>query len=119
MAPIILFVDDHLDDAEMIALLLRSTGYCVVTVETASETLVRAQDTVFDLYLLADKNGIELCQQIRAFDTTTPILIFSAYANQNQKRAALVAGAQDCVTQTDFDGLANKIADCILMTQTY
>jgi DNA-binding response OmpR family regulator len=111
--PYILFVEDHRDTAVMVKMFLESMGYSVVAVATASEALSRAQDMRFDLYLLdlglPDMDGIELCRQIRAFDSTTPILFSSGYSDRRAE--ALLAGAQDFVAKpADLDELETKIA---------
>ena len=43
---------------------------------------------------LPDGSGLELCQLIRQFDKTTPILFYSAAAYASDRELALQSGAQ-------------------------
>src|SRR5215831_11997702 len=55
------------------------------------------RSAVFDLYLLdewlPDPSGVELCRQIRKFDSNTPVVIFSPAGHAGESEAALEAGA--------------------------
>ena len=92
----ILFVDDHDDTREMIAICL--TEFEVINAGTLAEGLLLAQTRRFDLYLLdnwlPDGMGIELCRKIRQFDLHTPIIFYSGAANERDKQEAFSAGAQ-------------------------
>src|ERR1051325_2750292 len=91
----ILCVDDDEDTCEMITALLGQAGYEVQHALSISEGLIKAQGDNFDLILLdwslADGTGLELCKQIRAFDTRTPILFYTGETDDTAMRAALSA----------------------------
>src|SRR5689334_8558269 len=99
----ILFVEDDLDTRELVSMVLELQGYQVVCAATYSQALELAQATAFDLYLLdnwlPDGNGIELCRQIRSFDSHKPVIFFSAVAYDTDIKRALEAGADDYITK--------------------
>jgi DNA-binding response OmpR family regulator len=112
--PRILFVDDHDDTCFMVTVLLRRSDYEVVTADCVASGLKLAQEEAFDLYLLdnrlPDGTGNELCEEIRKFDQTTPIIFYSGEAYDCDKQRALSNGAQDYVEKPDIDSLPKAIA---------
>jgi two-component system phosphate regulon response regulator PhoB len=93
----------------MLATLLGYSGYEVATAATATEgmdSLARLEQ--FDLFILEsqypDVPGVDLCRQIRALDSNTPILFFSSRAYPKDIAAGMAAGAQDYLIKPD--GLA-------------
>ncbi len=94
----ILYIEDHADTRELVTLLLAQKSYEVVTGSTIKSGIALAASEDFDLYLLdswlPDGSGLELCQQIREFDKTTPILFYSAAAYNTDCDKALKCGAQ-------------------------
>ena len=112
MKPRILFVEDHDDTRSMIRLLLARRGYQVETAESANQGLELAQNEPFDLFLLdyhlEDGNGKELCEEIRKFDSYTPILFFSA-SHPKIQQEAVECGAQGFVLKPDIDALHGEI----------
>ncbi len=94
----ILYVEDHEDSRQMLALLLKNAGYTVSTAASIADGLSLTKREQFDLYILdsrfADGSGIELCLQIRAIDPLTPIVFYSSAAYQVDIAAGLAAGAQ-------------------------
>ena len=94
----ILYTEDDYDCREMVLLVLRNSGYDVTCVEGGSEALSLAKDEPFDLFLVDNwmprMTGPELTRFIREFNQTTPILFYSGAAFEEDKQAALAAGAQ-------------------------
>ena len=94
----VLCADDHEDTRTMMAKLLDMCGYEVTTAGSISESLSLSERGGFDLFILdgvfSDGLGIELCEQIRRFDTQTPILFLSALAYESNIAEAMTAGAQ-------------------------
>lgn len=94
----ILYIEDHEDTRELVTLLLAQKSYEVITGSTIETGVALAGSESFDLYLLdswlPDGSGLELCQQIRRFDKTTPILFYSAAAYAADHELALQSGAQ-------------------------
>jgi len=94
----ILYIEDHEDTRELVTLLLAQKSYEVITGSTIASGVALATAGNFDLYLLdswlPDGSGLDLCQLIREFDKTTPILFFSAAAFAADHEMALKCGAQ-------------------------
>ena len=97
-SPRVLYVEDHEDTRELVTLLLSQKSYEVVTGDSIESGIALAIGGNFDLYLLdswlPDGSGLELCQLIRQFDKTTPILFYSAAAYASDRELALQCGAQ-------------------------
>jgi DNA-binding response OmpR family regulator len=96
--PRVLYIEDHEDTRELVTLLLSQKSYEVVTGATIESGIALATSGEFDLYLLdswlPDGSGLDLCQKIRQFDKTTPILFYSAAAYASDHDTALKCGAQ-------------------------
>lgn len=94
----VLYIEDHADTVEMVTLMLESGGFDVQAFSTLEAGLEAASRQSFDLFLLdawlPDGSGMELCKKIREFDSTTPIVFYSAAAYDGDKEAALQSGAQ-------------------------
>lgn len=94
----ILFIEDHEDTRELVSFVLEASGYSVTSDTTVAGALQLAKAEKFDLYLLdnwlPDGTGFELCQRVREFDETTPVLFYSGAVFDSDKLAAIQAGAQ-------------------------
>jgi two-component system KDP operon response regulator KdpE len=94
----ILFIEDHDDTRELVKFVLESSGYSVTSDATVAAGLRLANASKFDLCLidnwLPDGAGVELCEQIRAFDSLTPVLFYSGATLDSDKLSAMQAGAQ-------------------------
>ena len=94
----ILYTEDDPDCREMVLFTLRQSGYEVMCVENGAEALSLAKTEPFDLFLVDNwmpgLAGPELTSLIREFNQTTPILFYSGAAYDDDKKAALSAGAQ-------------------------
>lgn len=77
----VLFVEDVSGTRELIEWSLGQQGFAVTGVETADEGLRLARAGNFDLILLdvglPDKDGLEVCREIRTFDQRTPVLFYT------------------------------------------
>jgi DNA-binding response OmpR family regulator len=96
--PRVLYIEDHEDTRELVTLVLQQKSYEVVTGSTIESGVALANSQDFDLYLLdswlPDGSGLDLCKQIRKFDTATPILFYSAAAYEIDRDQAIQSGAQ-------------------------
>jgi DNA-binding response OmpR family regulator len=94
----VLFVEDTADTRDLVEFSLQSEGFTVATAQTADEGLALARTKTFALILLdiglPDKDGLELCREIRRFDQQTPILFYTAFAELLDQEEATKAGAQ-------------------------
>ena len=98
----ILVVDDEPQFLRALATNLRGAGYEVDTATTAAEALsvagLRPPDAfVLDL-LLPDGSGTDVSRELRTW-TDAPIVLVSAVGDEDEKIAALDAGADDYVTK--------------------
>jgi two-component system, OmpR family, KDP operon response regulator KdpE len=98
----VLVVDDEPQILRALETTLRGAGYEVETAATAAQALARAaarppEAVILDL-VLPDKNGVEVCRELRAW-TQAPILLLSVVSDEHDKVDALDAGADDYVTK--------------------
>lgn len=110
----ILYIEEHTESCELLALWLGAYGYELVSANTMSEGLGLAKTETFDAYILSGKyidgTGLDLCQRIRLFDPTTPIVFYSALARDSDLIAATSAGAQAyLVKPNDFEQIEPTI----------
>lgn len=101
----ILFVEDTSDTRDLVEFGLEQEGFHVVTAQTALDGIRQARENDFALILLdiglPDKDGLELCREIRSFDQRTPILFYTAYADLLDEEEAVKAGAQGCLRKPE------------------
>jgi two-component system KDP operon response regulator KdpE len=98
----LLVVDDEPQFLRALTTNLRGAGYTVETAGTAAEALStaalsRPDAFVLDL-LLPDGTGTDVCRELRTW-SEAPILVVSAVGDEDEKIAALDAGADDYVTK--------------------
>ena len=110
----ILCSDGHEDTCAMMVLWLDLCGYEVTTAGSVAETLALSDKRGFDLLILdgwyPDGFGVDLCKQIRGFDTLTPVFFLSALAYQSDIDKGMAAGAQAYITKPfDFAELHETI----------
>jgi DNA-binding response OmpR family regulator len=109
----ILCVDDDEDTRDMMRLLLGKYGYEAVIAASVSDALESARFGGLALCILdhwlTESNGIELCQQIRAFDSDTPIMFYSGAGYEADIQKGLAAGAQAYLVKPDFEHLGQTI----------
>jgi two-component system, OmpR family, phosphate regulon response regulator PhoB len=112
----ILCADDHEDTRTMMSILLEMSGYQVTTTGSVNDALSLTGKGGFDLFILdgwyPDGLGVDLCEQIRRFDSHTPILFLSALARESDIARGMNAGAQAYLTKPfDMDVLEQTIAE--------
>jgi CheY-like chemotaxis protein len=92
--------------------LLGGYGYAVEAAQSVEEGLHLARGGGFDLYLLdsrfADGSGTELCEGIRAFDKTTPIVFYSG-DHPSRLKKALDCDAQGFVLKPGLEDLPREL----------
>ena len=110
----VLFVEDTSDTRDLVEFSLRSEGFEVTSAQTANEGLSLARTNSFALILLdiglPDKDGLELCREIRRFDQTTPILFYTAFAELLDMEEATQAGAQGCLRKPEDTARLGEVA---------
>jgi len=110
----ILCTEDDADTRDFVVALLSIQNCEVATSGTFTESIHLARTQNFDLYLLDNwlpgSSGIELCQELRKFDSKTPILFYSGAAYDEDKRQAQESGAQGYLTKpADGDVLVTEV----------
>jgi two-component system KDP operon response regulator KdpE len=98
----VLVVDDEAQIVRALRTSLQGAGYEVDVATTAAEALARAAahpptGVILDL-ILPDGSGIDVCRELRRW-TNVPVLVLSALGDEQEKIAALDAGADDYVTK--------------------
>jgi two-component system KDP operon response regulator KdpE len=98
----ILVVEDEPDIRTIIRVLLEGEGYRLVEAATARRGEIEARTHKPDLILLdlglPDGDGVSVIRHVREY-SPVPIVVLSARAVEDQKVAALDAGADDYVTK--------------------
>src|SRR5579863_6492850 len=82
---------------------LETEGYEVVLVADGAEAVPRALSQPFDLILLdvmlPNKDGFEVCRELRRGGLSTPIVMLTAKTQEAEKILGLDLGADDYVTK--------------------
>lgn len=96
-----LVVDDNSDIADMLAAVLRHSGYDVTAAYSASDALAAALSRHFDVVIsdigMPGMNGYELARALRAVPeySTTPMVAVTGFAMYDDRDMALDAGFND------------------------
>jgi DNA-binding response OmpR family regulator len=98
MPKTVLTIDDDTAITELLAMLLRTHGYEVLTANTGEEGIKAIKDmkphvVVLDL-MMPGMDGWQVCKHVRTF-SNVPIVILSALDDPTMIASALDAGADD------------------------
>jgi two-component system, OmpR family, KDP operon response regulator KdpE len=100
--PVILVIEDEPPLQKFLRVSLESHGYAVIEATTGESGVRHAANDRPDLIILdlglPDLDGLEVTRQIREW-STIPIVIVSARGKEQDKVAALDAGADDYLTK--------------------
>lgn len=95
----ILLVDDEVEMADPLSLLLTREGYEVDVAYDGGEGTQLVQQQHYDLlildWMLPQQSGLEICQQLRSRGDTTPVLFLTAKDTIDDRVQGLDAGADD------------------------
>ncbi|HEX6510051.1 MAG TPA: response regulator transcription factor [Chloroflexota bacterium] len=98
----LLVVDDEAQIRRLLSVSLSSRGFHVDTAGSGEEAIAELGAGQFDLVLLdlglPDVDGVQLCREIREW-SQIPIIVVSVREDEQDKVAALDAGADDYVTK--------------------
>lgn len=99
----ILLIEDEPHIALGLSDALGFEGYQVLTAETGSAGVALARNArpdavVLDL-MLPDRNGYQVCEEIRSFDGQVPIVMLTARSQEADKIRGFNVGADDYVTK--------------------
>ena len=102
VAPLVLLVEDEPQMRRFLRAALEGNGYRLIESTTARDGLGQAAGRNPDVILLdlglPDADGIDVTRRIREWGTT-PIVVISARGKEQDKVAALDAGADDYLTK--------------------
>jgi DNA-binding response OmpR family regulator len=109
----ILCVEDNADTRDMLKTKLGLYDIEAVVAPDAEAALRLMERERFSLYVLdgglRDAKGLTLCEQIRASDARTPIVIFSGHASASDIKAGMLAGASAYLVKPDSSELIPTI----------
>jgi DNA-binding NtrC family response regulator len=115
----ILVADDHADVLQALNLLLRTSGYRVLTARSVPEILDCLARNDVDVALLdlnytrdttSGGEGVDLVRKILALEPHLPLIVMTAWASVEGAVAALRAGARDYITKPwDNDRLLSTL----------
>jgi len=95
----ILVVDDEKSQREILEMILSGEGYDVTTAASGEAALKFAKDRRFDLALtdlkMTGMDGIELLQQLLAYDSSIIVILLTAHGSIESAKEALRRGAFD------------------------
>ncbi|MBF2002784.1 MAG: response regulator transcription factor [Synechococcales cyanobacterium C42_A2020_086] len=95
----ILLVDDEVELTDPLSRILRREGYDVDVAHDGLEGSQRARQRQYDLlildWMLPQKTGLEICQELRRQGDTTPVLFLTAKDTLDDRVAGLDAGGDD------------------------
>jgi len=99
----ILLVEDDPEITKLISLHLDAAHYKLTSSTTGREALKNICSEIYHLIILdislPDSNGLEICKQVRAVDSHTPLMMLTCHAEESDKVLALELGADDYVTK--------------------
>jgi DNA-binding response OmpR family regulator len=119
----VLVVEDNPKMAQAIRKGLTEHAYNVQVCHTGFEGEEKAARDEFDVIvvdrMLPDRDGIEICRNLRLRRVTTPILMLTALSGTTDKIAGLDAGADDYMTKPfEFDEFIARIRALVRRGQT-
>ena len=104
--PRILVADDQQDILEALRLLLKAEGYQIETAASPAGVLAAVEDREFDVLLMdlnyardttSGQEGLDLLNNVRALDSTLPIVVMTAWGSVDVAVEAMRRGARDFV----------------------
>lgn len=118
----LLVIDDDAAVTELLALLLKSHGYEVLTVNSGTDGIDILRERQIDLVILdlmmPDMDGWDVCRQVRNF-SNVPIIVLSALNDPTMIASILDTGADDyMVKPTPSSVLIAHIRQLVRRTTT-
>jgi DNA-binding response OmpR family regulator len=117
-----LIIEDNVKLADSIKIGLEQQGYVVDVAHSADEgdemAVVYRHDVIVLDLMLGDRDGIELCRQLRRQKVATPILMLTALTATEDKVRGLDAGADDYLTKPfQMDELLARLRSLLRRSQ--
>jgi serine phosphatase RsbU (regulator of sigma subunit) len=124
--PLILIVDDHPANVEILQMRLAANNYEIITAADGEEGLAMAKDAQPDLILLdimmPKMDGIEVCRHIRADASLPfiPIIMVTAKADSKDVVAGLEAGGDEYLTKpVDHAALVARVKSMLRIKELH
>lgn len=110
----VLLVEDNAKLVDSLVRGLREHGYAVDAAATAAAGEQQAAGVAYDLVvldlMLPDRDGLDVCRNLRKAGLRAPILILSALSATKDKVTGLDAGADDYLAKPfEFDELVSRL----------
>jgi CheY-like chemotaxis protein len=105
MSEKILIIDDDIDTLKLVGMMLQKQGYQIIAAANGEQGLAQAEAVNPDLILLdvmmPEMDGYEVAKRLRvnALTANTPILMFTAKTQLDDKVSGFEAGADDYLTK--------------------
>jgi two-component system alkaline phosphatase synthesis response regulator PhoP len=119
----VLIVDDNDDNLEVIELHFELLGYRVVSCTNHEECFEQLKNHEFSAIVLdvrmQEKNGFEICREIRVENPDIPIIFFTADATQPSREMGKLVGADAYLLKPeDFENVVPTVAKLIEETRS-
>jgi len=105
MSEKILIIDDDIDTLKLVGMMLQKQGYQIIAAANGEQGLTQAEAENPDIILLdvmmPEMDGYEVAKRLRANALTanTPILMFTAKTQLDDKVTGFESGADDYLTK--------------------
>ena len=114
----ILCIDDNADTCELLTTMLGRSGLEAVSAPGVDEALRLMEGERFSLYVvdfeMPGASVLTPCEQLRAADACTPIVIFSGRAAEGDIEAGMLAGANAYVVKPELTELVSTVKRLLL-----
>jgi type II secretory ATPase GspE/PulE/Tfp pilus assembly ATPase PilB-like protein/DNA-binding response OmpR family regulator len=103
--PLLLIVDDNLDQLTLMERFLSGNDFCVIAVDSGRKALDAIGEAIPDLILLdvimPEMNGYEVCSRLQKNSATAyiPVIFITALGEEQDKAKAFSVGAVDYLTK--------------------
>jgi CheY-like chemotaxis protein len=118
--PCILIAEDFEENRVALKLILKHTGFDVIEAEDGQQAVEAVRREEPDLVLmditLPGIDGLQATREIRSDNKfeRLPIIVVSAYDNEEIRREAAQAGGSEYITKPiELEGLKKLIEDCL------
>lgn len=118
----ILYVEDDVDEREMLSVYLTGQGYKIKTAATSAEAIQKAQTESFDLFMLdvrlPDGLGADLALQLRKIQPATPIFYYTASALPEERLETMTKCGEAYLIKPDsFEDIEATIENLMFARQ--
>jgi CheY-like chemotaxis protein len=114
----VLCVDDNEDNCELLTFIFEQEGFEVTACQSIEECSIEIRKKKLSAVVLdnhfGDSTSLEICKEIRGFDSRLPIVFYSGEARPKEIEKALAAGANAyLIKPNDFANLTDTVIELI------